>query len=186
MVAKINEKNLLSILKLYENTLRYYKKIVLTDYNVDELIFAEIFLNLAFVNQGVNIYQKLDSKDTIQFKSNEFNIYRLNIINNFLNCLQNDYKVDKRVVKIIKESSYFSITKNQYFTDIMAFIYKKELEKTHKLDGILNKIWCNKIENATWWIYLQPIKFTAEGEREIYKIHPKLIINDLGISYYEN
>ena len=100
--------------------------------------------------------------------------------------MQNDYKVDKRVVKIIKESSYFSITKNQYFTDIMAFIYKKELEKTHKLDGILNKIWCNKIENATWWIYLQPIKFTAEGEREIYKIHPKLIINDLGISYYEN
>jgi TolB-like protein len=186
MVAKINEKNLLSILKLYENTLRYYKKIVLTDYNVDELIFAEIFLNLAFVNQGVNIYQELYSKDTIQFKSNEFNIYRINIINNFLNCLQNDYKVDKRVVKIIKESSYFSITKNQYFTDIMAFIYKKELEKTHKLDGILNKIWCNKIENATWWIYLQPIKFTADGEREIYKIHPKLIINDLGISYYEN
>jgi TolB-like protein len=188
MVAKINENNLLSILKLYENTLNYYKKIVLTDYNLDELIFAEIFLNLDFVNQGYNIYQALYSKDTIQFKTNEFNIYRLNIINNFLNCLQNDYKLDKRVVKILKESSYFLSPKNQYFSDVMAFIYKKELEKTHKLDGILNKIWCynNKIENATWRIYLEPIKFTAEGEREIYNMHPKLIINDLGISYFEN
>ena len=101
--------------------------------------------------------------------------------------MQNDYKLDNRVVKILKESSYFSSPKNKYFTDIMAFIYKKELEKTHKLDGVLNKIFCyNKIEKATWRIYLEPIKFTAEGEREIYKMHPNLIINDLGISYFEN
>jgi TolB-like protein len=175
---EIDEIKLISILNLYKSVLIQFKNIYLPDFSIEELVFLEIYIGSDFVSQGYKI-NLITNNDTLPFKTEEFENYRLSIISDFLSRLEKDYGVEARIVKLLREISVTSINKTENFQIAMAYIYIKELEKKHALKDINNKLFCYQLESITW------NKYNRISQSQLWKIPPNLIIDETGISYYE-